>query len=241
MIKNNKTESDRKRSRPVTKASAVAKLKRNKIVMFLVIVLILIIVCGSVYVILNNLPKSNDSDTSSYQDDPVYTAAISGTNYPVAVLETSKGVIAIELYNDKMPITCSNFIKLVNEGFYDGMIFHRVMDNFMIQAGKTFPDGSSKNSKYGNIQFEESDILHVDGAISMASTGARVGGSAEFFICDGAQYGLDGSYAAFGKTIYGISVVKDIADEPHDSSYGSVGGGKPLNNIIIYRIIIVNQ
>jgi len=236
-----KKESDRKRSRPVNKVGLATKLKRNKIATFLVIIIILIVVVSSVYIIINNLPKSNNSETSSYKDDPAYISAIASTNYPVAVLETSKGVIAIELYTDKMPITCSNFIKLVKDGFYDGMIFHRVMDNFMIQAGKSFPNGSSKTSKYGNIQFEVSNVTHVDGAISMASTGAGVGGSAEFFICDGAQPFLDGSYAAFGKTIYGINVVRDIADEPHDNSYGSVGGGKPLDDVIIYRIIIVNE
>jgi cyclophilin family peptidyl-prolyl cis-trans isomerase len=241
MSGNDKSESDRRRSRPVTKTSATTKLKRNKTAMFLVVVVILVVVFSSIYVIYTNLPKSATSKSSSYQDDPEYIAAIAGTDYPVAVLNTSKGIIAVELYNDKMPITCSNFIKLANDAFYDGMIFHRVLDNFMIQAGKSFPDGSSKTSPYGNIQFEESDVKHVDGAISMASTGAGVGGSAEFFICDGAQSGLDGSYAAFGETIYGIDVVRDIADEPRDSSYGSAGGGKPNTDIIINHIIIVNQ
>jgi len=241
MSENDKVESDRKRSRPVTKTSATTKLKRNKTAMFLVIAVVLILVFSSIYVVYSNLPKSTNSEPSSYQDDPEYIAAIAGTDYPVAVLDTSKGVIAVELYNDKMPITCSNFITLVDDKFYDGMIFHRVMASFMIQAGKSFPDGSSKTSPYGNIEFEYSDVSHVDGAISMASTGAGVGGSAEFFICDGAQTFLDGSYAAFGKTIYGIDVVRDIADEPEDGSYGDVGGGKPLSDIIINHIVIVNQ
>ena len=105
----------------------------------------------------------------------------------IAVIDTTMGTIRVELYEDKMPITTANFIKLANDGFYNGMIFHRVKDNFMIQAGRYFPDGTQKSSPYGNIQFEESDVTHVDGAISMASTGAKVGGSAEFFICDGAQ------------------------------------------------------
>jgi peptidyl-prolyl cis-trans isomerase A (cyclophilin A) len=158
---------------------------------------------------------------------------------PIAIIDTSKGVIKVELFEDICPKTCENFIKLANDGFYDGMIFHRVMDDFMIQAGNTYPDGSTKESPYGNIQFESDDSLsHVDGAISMASTGAGVGGSAQFFICDGAQSFLDGSYAVFGKTIEGIDVVRDIADEPHDSSYGSVGGGRPNTDIIISSITI---
>jgi len=240
-INNDNIRRGRKRSRPVVKQSATYKLKRNKTAMFLVIIIILMIVFSSFYVIFNMLPKSNSANTSSYQNDPKYIATIDGTDYPVAVLETSKGVIAIELYDDKMPITCSNFIQLVNDGFYNGMIFHRVLNDFMIQAGKSLPDGSSKISPYGNIKFENSNIKHVDGAISMASTGAGVGGSAEFFICDGAQPVLDGSYAAFGITIYGIEVVRDIADEPRDDSFGKDGGGKPDTDVIINKIIIVNQ
>ena len=231
--------SGRRRSRPVTKASSKKKIKRNKTAVFLAIFIVLMLVLGSVYVIFSTL--GNNSSESSYKDDPEYKSAFAGTNYPVAVLETSKGVIAVELYDDQAPETCENFIKLVKDGFYDGMIFHRVMDGFMIQAGKMFPDGSTKTSPYGNIKVFEGAVSHVNGAISMASTGAGVPGSAEFFICDGAQPGLDGSYAAFGKTIYGINVVQDIADEPQDGSYGSVGGGKPYNDIIIEKIYMAKE
>ena len=119
------------------------------------------------------------------------------------------------------------------------MIFHRIGDNFMIQTGAYLPDGTQKSSPYGNIPFETSDARHVDGAISMASTGAKVGGSAQFFICDGAQPGLDGYYAAFGVTIEGIDVVRAIAAQPH-SDFGD-GTGKPITDIIINSITIVNS
>ena len=122
------------------------------------------------------------------------------------------------------------------------MIFYRISDNFMIQAGRYFPDGSEKFSPYGSIEFETSpDVLHVDGAISMASTGVQVGGSAEFFICDGAQPGLDGSYAAFGAINIddneSFAVLRDIASQPHDNS-NPAGGGKPLEDIVINSITI---
>jgi len=97
--------------------------------------------------------------------------------------------------------------------------------------------GSEKQSPYGNINFEESDVKHVDGAISMASTGAKVGGSAEFFICDGEQKGLDGPYAAFGVTIEGLDVVHAIAAVDHDNSHPA-GGGKPYTDIVINSITI---
>ena len=237
--------SDRRRSRPVTKQSATHKIKRNKPAMALVIIIILMLIFSTFYVVFTSFSNTNGSNnvsTGSYKSDPNYVNALAETEYPVAVIELSEEeAIAIELYNDEMPITCQNFIDLINRGFYDGMIFHRVMDGFMIQAGKSLPDGTTKISPFGNIVFEPSNVQHDDGAISMASTGDQVGGSAEFFICDGAQHGLDGRYAAFGKTIYGIEYVREIADEPHDSSFGAVGGGKPYNDIIIISITILNE
>ena len=167
----------------------------------------------------------------------------------IAIIDTSMGTIKVELYEDKMPNTCENFIKLANEGFYDGVIFHRIKDDFMIQAGRNTQDGEVKTSPYENIEFgTHDDVKHVDGAISMASTDARVGGSAEFFICDGTQSGLDGNYAAFGLVIDGMDVVQAIAAAENDGSLEPTpenpylpGGGKPLADIIINSIIIENQ
>lgn len=213
--------SDRVRSRPVQKQSPVKKIKRNKFAMFLVILIVAMLVFSGFYVVFTSL-TSDDGEAGN----------------PIAVFDTTKGEFKVELYEDKLPITCGNFIKLVEDGFYDGMIFYRILDDFMIQAGRYFPDGSEQQSPYGNIEFEsDPTVLHVDGAISMASTGAGVGGSSEFFICDGVQTGLDGSYAAFGAVIEGIEVVRDIADEPHDNS-SPAGGGKPFTDIVINSITI---
>ena len=158
----------------------------------------------------------------------------------IAVIDTTKGTCRIELFEDKMPETTENFIKLAEDGFYNGLIFHRIKNDFMIQAGLIYPDGTTKQSPYGTIQFESHpNVTHVDGAISMASTSPGVGGSAQFFICDGPQHFLDGSYAAFGKVIDGIEVIQNIASAPHDSSLEpSPGGGKPLEDIVINSIII---
>jgi cyclophilin family peptidyl-prolyl cis-trans isomerase len=159
---------------------------------------------------------------------------------PIALFDTSFGTFKVELYQDKMPQTVNNFVKLVNDGFYNGLIFHRIGDNFMIQSGGYYPNGTRKTSPYGNIPFETSDVKHVDGAISMASTGTKVGGAAEFFICDGAQSFLDGNYAAFGVVIEGMDVVQTIAAQPHDNSGGD-GTGKPTTDIIINNIIILSS
>jgi len=220
-----KKKTERKRSNEMKK-----KQSDNKTPLIAIIVLIgIIVIAAGTYLILNQ-PSDEGATDDDFEDN---------TGNPIAIIDTSRGTIQVELYPDIAPKTVENFVKLADEGFYDGMIFHRVMDDFMIQAGNTYPDGSTKNSPYGNIVFEsDPDLKHEDGSISMASTGAGVGGSAQFFICDGAQSGLDGSYAVFGKTISGIDVVRDIADEPQDGSFGSVGGGRPLEDIIINSITI---
>jgi len=214
-------ETDRKRSRPVTKRSI---FKKNRLLMtFLALMIVLAMVASTIMVF--NPFKGNEKTTN-----------------PIAVINTSMGTIRIDLFRDKMPITTANFINLANDGFYNGMIFHRISAGFMIQAGRYFPNGTQKFSPYGNIQFENSDVKHVDGAISMASSGAKVGGDAEFFICDGAQSFLDRDYAAFGVVINGIEVVRAIASAEHDSSFEPrPGGGKPRTDIIINSITIENE
>jgi len=212
-------ESERKRSRPLTKQG----FKKNKLVIGVALVIVaIIVIAGSYYVFFNNKNGSSNNIKTN----------------PIAIIDTSMGTIKVELFEDKMPITTANFIKLANEGFYDGMIFHRIGANFMIQTGGYMSDGTQKSSPYGNIEFEASDVRHVDGAISMASTGAKVGGNAQFFICDGAQSFLDGNYAAFGVTIEGLNVVKAIAAQPHPDS--GDGTGKPTIDIIINSISIEN-
>jgi cyclophilin family peptidyl-prolyl cis-trans isomerase len=212
-------ESDRKRSRPLTKSNKIGTIKRNRLLFSITLIVIIIIIISGLYLVFFQNKASGN---------------------PIAVIDTSMGTIKVELYEDKMPITTANFIKLANDGFYNGMIFHRIGDNFMIQTGAYLPDGTQKSSPYDNIQFENSDVKHVDGAISMASTGAKVGGNAQFFICDGAQPGLDGNYAAFGVTIEGIDVVRNIASQPQDNS-SPAGGGKPYTDIIINSIKIENN
>jgi len=218
-----KVESERRRSRPVEKPKKIAIVKRNKAMFGIILVVIAMVIIAALAVVYVHPGKNSN--------------VVSGNRF--AVIDTTMGSIKVELYEDKMPITTANFIKLANDGFYDSMIFHRIGKNFMIQTGGYFPDGTQKSSPYGNIPFETSDVKHVDGAISMASTGAKVGGSAEFFICDGTQTFLDGNYAAFGVTIEGLDVVKTIAAQPHPDS--GDGTGKPTTDIIINSITIVSS
>ena len=159
------------------------------------------------------------------------------TRYNIVPL-WKEGVIEIELYEKRAPITTANFIKLAESGFYDGLLFHRVIDDFVIQGGDPntrdnenqldwWDDGNGGSNE--TIPFEPHDELtHVDGAVGMArEMGDKDSASSQFYICDGPQHRLDDNeennqnrtfraidengYAVFGVTVKGIEVVRDIA------------------------------
>ena len=126
------------------------------------------------------------------------------------------GVITLELYPDKAPKTVANFEKLVKEGFYDGLIFHRVISGFMIQGGD--PTGTGMGGSEEEIPGEfaangfENPVSHVRGVISMARTNDPNSARSQFLIMHKDGTVLDGQYAAFGKVVDGIEVVDEIAE-----------------------------
>ena len=130
--------------------------------------------------------------------------------------------IKIELYPDVAPITVANFEKLVKEGFYDGLIFHRVISGFMIQGGD--PTGTGMGGAKEKIKGEflangvRNDLKHTRGVISMARSAMPNSASSQFFIMHKDAPHLDGAYAAFGKIIEGMDVVNRIAEEDTDYS-----------------------
>ena len=125
------------------------------------------------------------------------------------------GKIVVELYPETAPITVDNFKKLVSEGFYDGLIFHRVISGFMIQGGGYTTEKRQKETASIKGEFAsngiQNDLKHERGVISMARTKVPDSATSQFFIMHKATESLDGDYAAFGKTVYGIEVVDAIA------------------------------
>jgi len=149
-----------------------------------------------------------------------------------AVFETSKGTFKVELFDDKAPKTAGNFATLAQKGFYNGLIFHRVIDNFMIQSGD--PNGNGTGGHGYTIPDEFSPDLKHDkaGILSMANRGPNTGGS-QFFITLDATPWLDNKHAVFGRVTEGMDVVKAI---------GKVKTGaqdKPLEDVVIKKITIV--
>lgn len=135
------------------------------------------------------------------------------------IMENGK-VMEAELYDDIAPITVENFINLVNEHFYDGLIFHRVISGFMIQGGD--PKGTGVGGSGKNIKGEflsngvVNNLKHERGVISMARASNPDSASSQFFIMHEDAPHLDGNYAAFGKVIKGIEVVDEIASVQTD-------------------------
>ena len=148
-------------------------------------------------------------------------------------LQTNMGDIVIELYSEKMPITAGNFEKLVSEGFYDGVIFHRVIDGFMIQGGD--PTGTGTGGPGYTIQdeFTRTELDKNDrGTLSMANAGPNTGGS-QFFINLVYNDFLDGKHPVFGKVIEGMDVVDKIGELKRDAN------DRPLSEVKIIKAELV--
>ncbi|GHU63835.1 hypothetical protein AGMMS49983_08220 [Clostridia bacterium] len=132
------------------------------------------------------------------------------------------GTIQVELDPEAAPITVANFLKLVSEGFYDGLTFHRIIPNFMIQGGD--PTGTGMGGADEEIKGEfasngwDNPISHVRGVISMARSRNPDSASSQFFITNADAVSLDGDYAAFGTVVSGMDVVDEISAVPTDSN-----------------------
>lgn len=143
---------------------------------------------------------------------------------PIATITMKGGkTIRVELYPDKAPNTVNNFISLANSGFYDGLIFHRVIKGFMIQGGDpagvgTGGPGYTIKGEFALNGFKGNDIKHLRGVISMARAQSPNSAGSQFFIMHANASYLDGQYAAFGKVVEGMETVDEIASVPVDWS-----------------------
>ncbi len=158
----------------------------------------------------------------------------------VLITMADGGEIKIELIPEYAPETVENFLSLVKKGFYDGLTFHRVIENFMIQGGDpegTGMGGSGKNI-YGEFAangFKQNLLKHSRGVISMARADHPNSASSQFFIVHQNSYSLDGQYAAFGKVISGMEVVDKIAAVETDEN------DKPIEAVVIESIRVLEE
>ena len=152
------------------------------------------------------------------------------------------GIIDIELNEEAAPITCENFKKLVGQGFYNGLTFHRVIPNFMIQGGCPLGNGTggSENTIKGEFSENgvENKLSHTRGAVSMARSSDPDSASSQFFIVQQDSTYLDGQYACFGYVTKGMDVVDEICDNtPVEDDNGTV---KTENQPVIESIKIID-
>jgi cyclophilin family peptidyl-prolyl cis-trans isomerase len=134
----------------------------------------------------------------------------------IATMKTSEGDIVFELFDDEAPKTVSNFKKLVSDGFYDGLIFHRVIDDFMIQGG--CPEGTGMGGPGYTFEDEINSHKIVRGALAMANAGPNTNGSQFFIVTTEAAPWLDGKHTVFGEVREGQDVVDKIGTTKTDGS-----------------------
>lgn len=192
---------------------------------------------------LNYETEEKDGKTV-YKIENKYVESDKETNL-IKIDVKDKGIIIAELYPDVAPITVENFKKLISEKFYDGLIFHRIIKDFMVQTGDPLGTGIGGSEETIKGEFSENgvenNLSHVRGVLSMARRGSEPeteetmnSASSQFFIVQKDSTYLDGKYAAFGKVIEGMEVVDSLANSQTDDS------DKPLNNKIINSIRFVS-
>jgi cyclophilin family peptidyl-prolyl cis-trans isomerase len=150
-----------------------------------------------------------------------------------ATLQTNHGPIAVELYPDDAPKTVDNFVKLARDGFYDGLIFHRVIPDFMIQGGDPTGTGSGGPGYSFEDEFNQHKVER--GALAMANAGPNTNGSQFFVVTADSCPWLDGKHTVFGKVTSGMDVVDTISELPSDAR------DKPNDDAIIERIEIADD
>jgi cyclophilin family peptidyl-prolyl cis-trans isomerase len=150
---------------------------------------------------------------------------------PTVTIETNHGTITAELFEDAAPKTAENFIELAKKGYYDGIIFHRVIEGFMLQGGD--PTGTGRGGPGYNIpdEFGEGLTHEHPGLFSMANAGPNTGGS-QFFITLAATPWLDGKHAIFGKVVGGLDVVHAIGKVPTGM------GDRPVNDVVMEKVTV---
>ena len=216
-------------------------MKKSYIIIGIIVALVIVaIVCFAIY---NNRIKDNTNtveptsqeennteqnivNNEENEESEVNDMYSSGTHHAQIVIK-DYGTISLELYADIAPITVSNFAKLVNDGFYDGLTFHRIIEGFMIQGGDPLGNGTGGSDE--NIKGEfamngvQNSISHVRGTISMARSTSYNSASSQFFIMQEDTPSLDGLYAAFGKVTDGIEIVDKICEDTQvEDSNGTV-------------------
>ncbi len=158
------------------------------------------------------------------------SAQTEGEKEMIAVVETNMGTFSFKFYPEDAPQTVASFKKLANKGFYDGLIFHRVIPGFMMQGGD--PTGTGTGGPGYTIKAEFNKHSHVAGTVSMARSGDPDSAGSQFFVCLAPASHLDGQYTVFGQVIDGMDVVDAIGKTKTDR------GDRPIEEVVMTKVTI---
>lgn len=136
---------------------------------------------------------------------------LSSSSNPVVTFVTTKGTFKAEIYQDKVPVTTANFLKLVNSGFYDNLTFHRYVPGFVIQGGDPSGDGTGGSDDTIPLEIVD-ELTHVKGSLGMARTNDPNSATSQFYVSLEDIHDLDGSYAVFGQVVEGMDVVLKLRE-----------------------------
>ncbi len=186
--------------------------------------------------------KQQDAYIKSVEDNQITYDKIPAGHSQATILMSDNKKIVVELYPEYAPQTVANFVKLAKDGFYDGLTFHRIVEDFMAQGGDPKGDGTGGSEKYikgefASNGFDKNTLKHTKGVISMARSQHPDSASSQFFICYGDAEFLDGEYAAFGKVIKGMEVVEAFAEAEMEMNH-SGEMASPVEPIVIKKITI---
>lgn len=196
-----------------------------------------VILVGISAMLIGLVGCTNNTSNQNNTEESVVTIESTG-ELPIATIKVKDfGTIKAELYPDKAPNTVNNFISLANSGFYDGLIFHRVIKDFMNQGGDpdgigTGGPGYSIKGEFSSNGYTNNDLKHTAGVLSMARSNNPDSAGSQFFIMAKEASHLDGDYAAFGKVTEGMDVVEAINSVETDRN------DKPLKDVVIESITV---
>lgn len=218
----------------------------NKHLLILIVLVLVAILLGMGIIILNQEQKPNNENKNmnqeklntndSKKDQEVTPSTDTINTQTQATIKTNLGDIKIELFSTDSPETVNNFIKLAKQGFYDGIKFHRVIKDFMIQAGDPLTKDDNMKDRWGSggpgYTFDDEFNNHklVAGSLAMANAGPNTNGSQFFIVTADAVPWLDGKHTNFGKVIAGMDIVTLIENSETE------GPDRPINDVIINSI-----
>ena len=220
----NKKQMARAAAEAAKKAEQAKIDKRNTIIG---VIAVLLVAAAALWFVLGGSDNTQAQNPVTVEGPTAAAAITEKVTHEVAIEVKGYGAIKAVLYGEAAPITVANFVKLANEGFYDGLTFHRIISGFMVQGGD--PKGNGTGGSDATIKGEFSQngvnnpIKHDRGVLSMARSSAPDSASSQFFIMHDAASWLDGAYAAFGCVTEGIEVVDAIcANTPVLDDNGTV-------------------